>query len=434
MRGRLLRSMISVTVLAVVVFALPLGVVVARLYRSRAVSRLERRATIAAGALPAVGPRREGRVDPPAVGAHVRLAVYDGSGRLVQGAGPAQADAVVAAALQGRVFDDHDGAWLAVAVPVRDGGAVVGAARAAVAWDSVRDATEQSWLVVGTFGAAAVALAGAAAAWQSSRLAAPVKVLADRAAALGHGDFTSRVAPSQVPELDQAADALNHTAARLGDLLGRERAFAADVSHQLATPLTSLRLALEGTLASPGSDPAPALEQAVAEVDRLQATIATLLALARDDLSPTEVSEVAPACEAVTSRFGPPLAAVGRSLVVDLGPDLQPVRCSAEVLGEILAVLVDNAQVHGAGAVTVAARIAGRGVVVDVGDEGPGIAGDPGRVFRRRSPEATGHGIGLALARSLAEAHGARLELTRVGPRPVFSIALPGAPRGRVQV
>jgi signal transduction histidine kinase len=251
-------------------------------------------------------------------------------------------------------------------------------------------------------------------------------VVTDRAAALGHGDFASRVRPSGVPELDQAADALNQTASRLGELLARERAFAADVSHQLNTPLTSLRLALESALITPGTDLVASIELAVSEVERLQSTVTTLLALARDGETGDVTSDVATVCTAVTQRFVGPLAAVDRPLRVDLDPALPPVRCSPEVLSEIVAVLVDNACVHGAGVVTVSGRRAGSGVVVDVEDEGAGITGDTTEVFRRRSPDAAGHGIGLALARSLAEAHGARLELARARPRPVFSVALPG--------
>jgi signal transduction histidine kinase len=77
--------------------------------------------------------------------------------------------------------------------------------------------------------------------------------------------------------------------------------------------------------------------------------------------------------------------------------------------------------------VTVRARPVGTGVVVEVEDEGPGVVGDPEAVFERRSAEARGNGIGLALARSLAAADGGRLVLRAAGPHPVFAVVLPAS-------
>jgi signal transduction histidine kinase len=166
----------------------------------------------------------------------------------------------------------------------------------------------------------------------------------------------------------------------------------------------------------------------VVEVDRLQNTVVTMLGVARD-VSPTvnTTCDVSSVCADIAARWSGRLAAEGRPLRTDLDPNLRPARCPADVLSEILAVLLDNARLHGAGTVTIVARPAGTGVVIDVCDEGAGIEGDVAAVFRRRSPEAVGHGIGLALARSLAEAHDARLDVARARPRPIFSVALPGA-------
>jgi len=421
--------MVLVTVLAVVLFGVPLGLAASRLYREREVSRLAREATRAAGALPAGGLGGPDPVDLPTAPAGVQLALYDAGGARVTGTGPSRGGTEVGTALHGRVTDDHDGAWLAVAVPLHDEEQVVGAARAAVRWDAVTRATYRSWLVMAAFGAGAVLLAGAVARWQSSRLVAPVEGVASLAVRLGDGDFGARIDPSGVPELDRATEALNRTAGRLGDLIARERAFTANVSHQLNTPLTSLRLGLESALVTPGADPGASIGQAIVEVDRLQATVATLLSVARDAQPDRDaVCDVARVCADLEERWRGVLGAAGRPLRTAVDSGLPMVRCPADVLSEILAVLVDNGRVHGAGTVTVTARRAGTGVVIDVTDEGEGLDGDVAGVFRRRSSEAGGHGIGLALARSLAEAHGARLEVTRPGPLPVFAVALPGAP------
>jgi signal transduction histidine kinase len=434
--------MVLVTFVAVVAFAVPLAFAAARIFREREVSRLEREATRAEGALSAGGLQSADPVELPAHRPAVRIGLYDDRGRLVAGEGPSRGGTEVFSALTGRIEDDRDGRWLAVAVPVHDEEQIVAAARAASPWNVVTTATYRSWLAMAALGLLAVGLAAALGRWQSTRLAEPVDDVARMAVRLGDGDFGARVEATGVAELDRAADALNRTAGRLGEILGRERAFTADVSHQLNTPLTSLRLGLESALVTPGADTGAALRDAVDEVERLQTTVATLLAVARDRTTADARCDVAAVCADVADRNRARLAASGRPLRVDLDHDLPLVRCPPDVVREILAVLVDNGLRHGAGTVTITARRAGPGAVVEVGDEGEGIA-DPATVFLRRPPDANGaqregprlegprlerHGIGLALARSLADAHEARLQLTRAAPGPVFTLALPGSP------
>jgi signal transduction histidine kinase len=97
------------------------------------------------------------------------------------------------------------------------------------------------------------------------------------------------------------------------------------------------------------------------------------------------------------------------------------------VVAEVLDVLVWNADEHGSGAVTVTVRDVQGWLAVDVADEGEGLKVDPESVFTRRSDAADGHGVGLALARSLAHAEGGRLSVTNAGPSPVFTLVLPRA-------
>ncbi len=422
--------MVLVTLIAVVAFAVPLAFAAARVYREREVSRLERAATKAEGVLSS-NVLSSGRLpsSDQVLTVHpkdVQLALYDVHGTRVTGSGPALGDTVVYSALAGRIDNDHDGAWLAVAIPVHDEQNIVGSVRAASPWSTVTANTYRSWLVMAAFGILAVALAGAVARWQSRRLVEPVDALAHMAMRLGDGDLGARLKRTRVPELDRAADALNRTAARLGDIIGRERAFTADVSHQLNTPLTSLRLGLESALVTPGTNSTAALQDAVAEVERLQTTVVTLLAVARDRTTTDAHCDLAAVAADAADRVRDRLGALGRPLRVDVDSTLPRVRCPPDVVREILAVLLDNALDHGGGTVTITGRRAGQGAVVEVGDEGVGVA-EPRTLFQRRSPDADGHGIGLALARSLAEAHESRLQLTRRGPNPVFTLALPGS-------
>jgi signal transduction histidine kinase len=251
-----------------------------------------------------------------------------------------------------------------------------------------------------------------------------VRRLRDAAVRLGDGDFTVTPPQSGLAELDDAADALATTARHLGRLVERERAFSADASHQLRTPLTSLRLTLETELLSPRSDPVPALEEALHDVDRIEATLTQLLALARDapaDRGPLALDAVLLAAE---QRWRRPFAAAGRSLVVDAEDAVPLVHASAAALATVVDVLVENALEHGAGRVVLGAGAARpTGVSITVTDEGA-LNGDPSGVFERRAPDATGHGIGLALARSLAHAEGAKLRVARSAPT-TFELLVP---------
>ena len=110
---------------------------------------------------------------------------------------------------------------------------------------------------------------------------------------------------------------------------------------------------------------------------------------------------------------------------MEVAPAGQRARVSEQALRQIVDVLVDNALQHGRGRVTVRAHPVATGVEVEVHDEGAGAL-DPEAIFARRSASARGHGIGLALARSLAEAEGGRLRLASGGEGTAFSLLLLG--------
>jgi signal transduction histidine kinase len=424
-RRRILASIVVVAALAVLLFGVPLAFAVRNLYLSEETVRLERTATRAAGALPATGLKGVDPVDLPHPEPETSVALYDQAGRRAVGTGPADGGRAVQIALTGSVADTRDGGSLVVAVPVHDEETVVGAARASAPLTLVNARVHRAWLAMALLALVVVAVAAVVARRAARRLAAPVDELARALQRLGDGDFTARAPHHGIAELDEAADALAHTADRLDLLLERERAFSADASHQLATPLTGLRATLEGALITPGADLRAAAVEAVEEADRLHRTISDLLSLTRDTARTTTAAELSAAFDEVRERRHAELARAGRPLRVDLAPGLPETRTSAAAIRQILQVLVDNAIVHGDGAVTVRARPVGTGVVVEVEDEGPGVTGDPEAVFERRSSEARGNGIGLALARSLAAADGGRLVLRRPGPHPVFTVVLP---------
>ena len=234
-----------------------------------------------------------------------------------------------------------------------------------------------------------------------------------------------RTRPAAIPEIDSVGSALNTTAARLGDLLARERAFSANASHQLRTPLAGLRLQLEAALERPTQDPHPALTAGIAATDRLEQTIEQLLRLARDT-SPRDGTplDLVALLDEICQGWEQQLARSGRRLRVSVDPAAPPSSASLAAVRQVLTVLLDNAAQHGAGTVSVTARDAAGALAIDVADEGPALDRPEAELFTRRSPSAAGYGIGLAFARSLAEAEGGRLRLTRSAP-PTFTLLMP---------
>lgn len=412
----------GVAALAVVLFALPLALVLERIYRGEELLRLQRDTVAATRQIDIAGTPGDPLELPPDP---ETLAVYDTDGRRIAGrGGPGLADAVVRDALRTEApADQQSGGRLVVAVPLVVDERLTGVVRAERSDAGAAKSAHRRWWFMAAVAAGVVGLAILAALILGRRLARPLEQLALAARRLGEGDFALRAPAAGIREVDEVAGALNAAAGRLDDLVSRERAFSANASHQLRTPLAALRLELE-TMELNG-DSSPQLPTALAQVDRLQETIETLLSLARGEPADDSVTPLRELLEDACSRWRGPLAAQGRTLRVrSESPEIR-VRASPSVLREILDVLLDNAVRHGSGAVELQARLSGGSVAVDVADEGTGPPLDAEEVFARRAGVG-GHGIGLALARSLAHAEGGRLLLSKPAP-PVFTLFLPNA-------
>jgi signal transduction histidine kinase len=418
MRRRLVLAIAGVAAASVVLFAVPLGVVLRESYRDDEQLRAQRDAVGATRQIDLSGGVGDAVELPPNTD---RLTVYDRSGHRIAGPGPAAADAVARRALAtGRLADGQASGRLLTAVPLLVHERVSGVVWASRGDGVVASRTHRAWLRLAGLAAGLVALAVLAALLLARRLTAPLERLAGSARRLGGGDFSTRAPRSGVNELDAVAAALDATAARLDDLVSRERAFSADASHQLRTPLAALRIELEALeLQGEGE----AVGRALAQVERLQATIGTLLAVARDAPRGATTTDVGALLTALEGEWRPRLATRARPLHVDTTDDGLQAHADGGVVREILDVVVDNACEHGAGAVRVAVRADHAWVAIEVSDEGPGVA-DLQTVFERRA--GSGHGIGLALARSLAHAEGGRLTVAATGPHPRFTLRLRG--------
>ena len=437
MTRRILLAIVLVILIATTVFVVPLAVAIAKVYREDEVVGLQRLGAAAAARIP--DDRREaGPVvlpDPPADG---ELGFYDSAGDLVAGTGAPTATGIARDAQQGRPADAQEGDDLVVAVPVSDDLQVIGVVRVSERTSSSRGRTATAWGVLAVLDLIAIGAATAVGVFLARRLSRPVRRLETQAERLGDGDFAVRSDPSGIAEIDRAGAALDNTARRLGTLLDRERAFSADASHQMRTPLTGLRLIVEAELARPRPDPTVALEAALSEIDRLEETIDTLLGAARDDPTARAPLHVETVIDDAVDRWQPAASAQGRTIVIrpgepDTGAPNEPGGrepfVSLPAIGHVMDIAIENALGHGVGTVRLAGTSLPRGGVrITVSDEGPGIEGDREAVFARRRGSAAGHGIGLALARSLAEAEGGHLRVSETSPTgTTIELVLPGA-------
>jgi signal transduction histidine kinase len=421
-RTKIVRLTVLASLLATALLGIPLAIAVARYLITAEHRELRQVADHATLTVSADLVNGHDTVELPPTEAGTTLGIYNTAGKLIAGQGPARADAAVSALLPGAPRAGTDGGSFVVAVPAVNNEQIIAVVRAATPRPIIYDRIALDWLAMASLGIAAVATSWVLARRQARHLARPLEDLSVSAQRLGDGDFSIRTAPSDIPEIAAAAIALNTTAARLDTLLARERAFSSEASHQLRTPLTGLQLTLEAALdASDATTMREAINQAITSTDRLEQTIDDLLALSRDTPRRREQLDL-PALLAVINKHwagGPE-----RPLRIDAQPNLPVTHASTPAVRQILGVLLDNALRHGDGQATLTAREAAGALALSVTDQGAGITLDNGELFQRRT--SPGHGIGLAMARRLAEAEGGRLDLTRPAP-PTFTLLLPGS-------
>lgn len=264
----------------------------------------------------------------------------------------------------------------------------------------------------------------------AKRVAEPLGDVAARAARLAKGDFRPDPVRHGISELDRVSDVLDAATVEIAGRLQREHALVADVSHQLRSRLTAVRLRLDEL--STHADPAVVHEadEAMAQVDRLTTGIDELVRASRDDgAADRDPVPVVAELQQVVAEWRLPFAEAGRLLTLAGDPTLSaPVTPSR--LREAVAVLVDNALMHGGGDCLVSVRSVSVGpqrqpmVAVAVADEGEGVSDELApHIFDRGFSAAGSTGVGLALARALVEADGGRLELQRRRPA-LFTVFL----------
>jgi two-component system, OmpR family, sensor kinase len=306
--------------------------------------------------------------------------------------------------------------------------------------------------IEGIVGALAIVAIGVTGYWLTRRELRPLERMAARAGTIAAGDLSQRVEPDDPrTEVGRLGGALNAMLAEIERAFAervaaeeRLRQFVADASHELRTPVTSIRgyteLFRRGARDRPG-DLANAMRRIELEGERMSELVEELLLLARLDQGlplqsePVELSTVVEAAVDAARAADPerPIDVDIQSPAVVVGTDSR--------LRQVVDNLLTNARVHTPAETPTYVRLAAEeeGVALEVADAGPGVpAAEVHSIFERfyrtdhsRTRSQGGVGLGLAIVRSVVDAHGGTVAYrARPGGGSVFRVVLPPAPAG----
>ncbi|MDP8992420.1 MAG: HAMP domain-containing histidine kinase [Actinomycetota bacterium] len=272
----------------------------------------------------------------------------------------------------------------------------------------------------------------------SRRVLKPLAAVSEAASAVSHGQLDQRLDVGDDPDLSGLARSFNQMTEALQERVRRDARFAAAVSHELRSPLTTQVAALEVLEARRAEMPeraATALDLLAGEVRRFQRLVQDLLEISRIDAGVAEL-----ACEPV--RLGD-FVHEAMAKIDDVPLELDPaaadliVRADKRRLAQVLANLVENARFHGGGAVRVCVEAAAGCVRLVVDDAGPGVPiEERERIFERfgrgrasSRGAGQGSGLGLSLVAEHVHLHAGRVWVEdRPGGGARFVVELPMAP------
>ncbi|WP_158849842.1 HAMP domain-containing sensor histidine kinase [Saccharothrix deserti] len=289
------------------------------------------------------------------------------------------------------------------------------------------------WLAPGTtFGTIAVVLVTSQIL--AHGMTRPLREMTAAVRAMRAGDYSQRVRATARDEVGELAGAFNQMAADLSAADQQRRELIANVSHELRTPITALQNVLENVVDGVAQPDATTMRTALAQTERLGRLVTELLDLSRIDAGAHRLDRaefaLAPLLEEVVAEAS--VAARGVRFTVDVSPPAATVYADEARLAQVVANLLDNAARHGpaGGEVRISASV-GTDLVLEVADDGPGIAPqDRERVFERftRGERAAGGGTGLGLniARWVVDLHGGTIAVVD-GPGCRIRATIPAA-------
>jgi signal transduction histidine kinase len=406
----------AVTSMVAIAFLIPLAVIVKDLARDRAFSA----AQLAGAAVDPVLAVTTDRatlaraIESTPAGAAGQLAVYlttttvaPGTAATVVGPQHASAADLRGAVTTARSFIAPVPGGYTVLQPVALAGGSLAVTEVFVPDAAVSRGVTASWAVMTATALALIAVSVIVADRLASRVTRPARELAAAAVTLGDGDLSARAAADGPAELAAAGHAFNVMAGRLSSLITAERVMAADLPHRLRTPLTALRM--NAAALGPGQ----AADDTRLAVDRLEREIDLIIRAARRPAADEPAGCDAAAVLADRFRFWSALAEdQGRPCQLTGAGRPAPVPVPVSDLAAAADSLLGNIFRHTAEGTGFAVTVyRGEGaVIVLVADAGPGIA-DPDRALLRGSSGAGSTGLGLDIARRVAESTGGGLKI-----------------------
>jgi signal transduction histidine kinase len=310
---------------------------------------------------------------------------------------------------------------LATSAPILEHGRPAGAVRITQSVAAVHDAVRTSILDLAALGLVVLLLGLVAGALIAQQIARPIRRLDVAARRVAGGDLETTVEVEGSAEQRSLARAFNEMTRRIERLMRSQQDFVADASHQLRTPLTGLRLRLEGLAERFRDDDGASsdLDAATREIDRLTAIVGELLILSRageHEVPATDV-DLGDAARRAAERWRHAADETRIRLETRIVIEGESIRCARPDLDRALDSLIENALRYSPEGSTVRldARVGG----IEVLDEGPGLApGEEQAVFERfrrgsagrRGPSGTG--LGLPIARELTRQWGADVVLS----------------------
>lgn len=333
---------------------------------------------------------------------------------------------------------------LAVAVPIKNGDRIIGAVYLISSVTDIDKTIGYIRTSLYIFSALISVLVGMLSLGMSYVVTSPVDEFIVVAKAISRGDFSVRAKVKGKNELAQMADTLNYMCGELESMEERRRKFVSDASHELKTPLATIKLICDSIVSTENPDPAMVQEflgDLSDEIDRLTRIVERLLVLTKLDSGTSvpkfEAVDTVALLKAIVRKLTPTANAKNIVLYTELDSDnSRPLMLDYDKIWEAVYNITDNAIKYSpeGGYVKISNENNSDGVVINIEDNGPGIPdGEKERVFERfyrlddsRARDTGGTGLGLAIAKESVVMHGGTIEILNAeNGGSIFKIKIP---------